>query len=143
MTGDSNGSYISKFLMRPKKIGNDQAISFPNNSPINTQVSASVNAPAETLYEYMLEVYNPSTVSALTVKLFAVETSFGGGTRDVLIDTLPIGKAQTLTGTSIVAYLKMFHGAFVGANLKLVFSNDTALGVTDGFTAYMRLKAVG
>lgn len=128
-----------------RQIGLDNAISFANNALINTQVNVDIAlntvfpSPRE---RCTIEVYNPSTVTDLTIKILAVETSFGGDTRYCLIDTITIPKSQASTGTTINAYLKLIEGMYVGTGLRLVVSNNTALGAAEGFTAYVRIREV-
>lgn len=124
------------------QVGADQTITFSNSDPANTQVTNTITKPDNPVDEYELVVYNPSTVTDLTVKVFSVQASLGGGSRDALITTLSIPKSQTITGTSINTYSHYLHGIFNGTNCKLVFSNDTVLGGSDGFSAYFRLQEV-
>ena len=124
------------------QIGTDQTITFANSDPANTQKTNTVTKPAKPIEEYEFIVYNPSTVTDLTVKVFSVQASLGGDTRDALITTLSIPKSQTISGTAINTYASYLHGIFNGTNCKFVFSNDTVLGVADGFSAYFRLNEV-
>ena len=129
-----------------RKIGADNAIVFANNALVNTQVNVDIAIDKTTMsgpkQRCALEVYNPSTVTDLTIKLMSKAESLGSGTRYALIETLTIPKAQTITGTAVNAYLNLIEGFFVGGDLRLVVSNDTALGGAEGFTAYARLREV-
>ena len=128
--------------LRQTQIGTDQTATWANSAAANTQVSVTITKPTVPVGEYELIIYNPSTVTDLTIKVFAVEAALGGGARDALITTIPVLKSQAITGTIISAYVRIIHGIFNGADCKLVISNDTALGAAEGFTAYIRLREV-
>ena len=127
-------------------IGSDATAVFANDALVNTQKTTTftyvTNAGSYGVEEYMLTVYNPSTVTDLTVKVFEISTALGGDARDSLITTLSIPKAQVTTGTTIVSHAKVIHGILNGEDVKLIISNDTVLGEADGFTASFRLREV-
>lgn len=128
-----------------RAIGSDNAVTFANSALVNTQVNVdiAVNAVYPSPRDRcVIEVYNPSTVTDLSIKVTAKAASFGGDTRYCLIDTLTIPKSQTLTGTTVNAYLKIVEGMFVGEDLRLVVSNNKELGGSDGFAAYIRIREV-
>lgn len=127
-------------LLRKTQVGTDQTLTWANSDAANTQKTYTFTQPANPVEEYELSVYNPSTVTDLTVKVFTVEAALGGGSRDVLVTTVSVPKSQTITGTTISAYSKALRGIFNGGDCKLVFSNDTVLGVSDGFSATLRLR---
>ena len=133
---------LSGSNLRQTQIGTDQTATWANSAAANTQVSVTITKPTVPLSEYELVVYNPSTVTDITVKIFSVETSLGGGTRDAQITSVSIPKSQAVTGTTINTQAKFLHGIFNGADVKLAMSNDTVLGVADGFSAYVRLREV-
>lgn len=108
----------------------------------NTNVTVDVSMPSAGAQEYLLDVYNPSAITDLTVKVFQRETLLGGGTRYSYITSLPVPKSQTISGTSIDTWGRLIHGIFAGDNLRLVFSNDTVLTGVQEFTGYMRLREV-
>lgn len=87
-------------------------------------------------------MYNPSTVTDITVKVFNSELTLKAGTRDAYITSFSIPKAQSITGTAINTYANFIHGMFNGGDCKLVVSNDTVLGAGDGFTTTIRLREV-
>jgi len=124
------------------QIGTDQAVAFANSAAANTQVNVDFVKPTVVRNRYKLAFYNPSTITDLTVKIMSVALSFGGGTRYDLIDTIVIPKSQAITGTTIDSYTKFVEGLFVGTDLRLVVSNNTALGAAEGFTGYIRLREV-
>lgn len=128
--------------LRQTQIGTDQTATWANSAAANTQVSVTITKPTVPVGEYELIIYNPSTVTDLTVKVFAVETALGGGTRDALVTTVSIPKSQSVTGTTINTQAKFLHGIFNASDCKLVLSNDLILGASDGFSAYVRLREV-
>ena len=131
-----------RVLLSGEQIGNDLNFVFANSAAANTQLVATVQAPAEgmttndPLQAYKIAVHNPSTVTDLTVKLLTVEADLA----DCLLDTLIVPKAQVITGTTINAHEFLTGGMFCGGNLKIVVSNDTVLGGADGFTAKIRIR---
>ena len=128
--------------LRETQVGDDQTLTWANSAVANTQVVVNVARPSVPVSEYKVKVYNPSTVTDLTCKVFAVAAGLGGSGRDCLVTTFSIPKSQTMTGTAVNAHARLIHGIFDGSALKLVFSNDTVLGGGDGFSATMRLREV-
>jgi hypothetical protein len=137
------GIQLTGSNLRQTQAGTDQTIIWANSAAINTQQTVTFTKPASPVSEYELIVYNPSTITDITVKIFNVETSLGAGTRDALVTTVSIPKSQAVTGTTINTQAKYLHGVFNGTDCKLVLSNDTVLGVADGFSAYLRIREVG
>lgn len=129
-------------LASAKQISTDQASAFANSALIDSQVNVDFTLPDYTKERYEVVVYNPSTVTDLTVKAFSKELALGGGTRYTLIDSFTVDKAQAKTGTTISGYVKFLEGLFVGTDVRIVVSNNTALGAAEGFTAYVRLREV-
>lgn len=125
------------------KIGTDKSFVFANSALINAQATAvDVTFPPCPKSEYMVTVYNPSTVTDLTVKIFSKALDLASDVRYGLITTLNIPKAATITGTAINTYSFFVHGAFNASDVRIIVSNDTALGVADGFTATLRIREV-
>jgi hypothetical protein len=118
----------------------DQDVVFANNAPVNTQNTVNITLPFDPASINMLAVYNPSTVSDLTVKVFGVEDELKAASRAALITSISVPKSQSITGTTINTYLSLVQGIFAATNLRLVISNDTVLGGAEGFTATIRLK---
>lgn len=137
-----------RILISGEQVGGDLVFAFGNSSEANTQRALAVavpqeaTAPNDALQAYKLAVHNPSAVSALTLKMFTVEKSLGGADRFCLLETLDVPKAQTIKGTAIDAYEYLVGGIFCGGDLKIVASNDTALGAAEGFTATIRIREV-
>jgi hypothetical protein len=130
-----SGSIVSGLQVRA-----DQAVAFANSAVVNTLVNVDFVKPSIVRQRYKIAIYNPSTVTDLTIKLFSVALNFGGGTQYDLIDTIVIPKSQAITGSTVSAYAKFVEGLFVGVDLRLVVSNNTVLGVADGFTGYVRIR---
>ena len=126
------------------QVSTDQTITFANSAAANNQQTVVIAAPTVGIGEYMLTVYNPSTVTDLTVKVFAVATGLGGADRDSLLtpDPIVIPKSQVITGTTVNCYSTLVHGIFCATALKLVVSNNTVLGAAEGFSATVRLREV-
>lgn len=131
-----------KMLLSGAKVGDDLTFTFANSAAINTQVSSTISTPIDPVQAYKISVYNPSVVSALTVKLFTVEKGLGGADCSCLLETLTVPKAQVITGTLVDSYEFLMGGIFCGGDLKIVASNDTALGASEGFAATVRIREV-
>jgi len=85
---------------------------------------------------YAVTIYNPSTVTALTVKAQGKET-FAGTAR--YADILPTSWAVPPAST------KQFYvdpGFLAGEGGRLVLTNDTVLGGADAFTAKVRVRQI-
>ena len=123
-------------------VSTDQSVTFANSALINTQQTFTITVPEIGICEYMLTVYNPSTVTDLTVKVFAEAVSLGGASRDALLATVYIPKSQSISGTTVNCNSKLLHGIFCATDMKIIASNDTALGVSDGFQSTFRIREV-
>ena len=131
-----------RMLLSGAKVGDDLAFIFANSVAINTQVSATISTPIDPVQAYKISVYNPSAVSALTVKLFTVEKGLGGADCSCLLETLTVPKAQVITGSLVDSYEFLMGGIFCGGDLKIVVSNDAALGSSEAFSASIRIREV-
>jgi hypothetical protein len=133
-----------KDLASGRLLSADKTAVFANSAPVNTQNNIDISIDKSLISgpktKCQIEVYNPSAVTDLTVKVMAIEPALGGGTRYCLIDTWTVPKSAAATGTTVSAHLKQYEGLFNGADLRLVVSNATILGVSDGFTASFRIK---
>jgi hypothetical protein len=125
------------------KVGADQNAAFANSAAVNTQVTVNIAKPASVKNVYKFGVYNPSTVTDLTVKVFNVEPSLAGGDRLELVGTFTVPKTQSMTGTTVSMMAAAFEGCFVGTNVRLIVSNNTVLGASDGFSASIRVREAG
>lgn len=123
------------------QVSTDRDITFSNSAPANTQVNVDFTKPDQVRKKYELQVYNPSTVTDLTVKVFHVEANVdGANTRYSLITSISVPKSQSVTGTTVNMYSTLLQNIFNGVNVRFVISNDTVLGGGDGFTGILRLK---
>ena len=146
---DRMGPQSGRVLLSGEKIGNDLAFVFAGGSAADTQVVQTVNAPSEAggvtrfdpVQAYKIAIHNPGA-SPLTIKLMTVEENLGGADRDCLLDTLAVPASATVTGTAVNAYEFLTGGIFCGGDLKVVVSNDDAIGEAAGFTATIRIREV-
>lgn len=81
---------------------------------------------------YVIHVYNPSAVTALTVKCINTE-SLNGSDRDCELARFSV------PASSSRAFVIQGFGVGSGTP-KITMSNDTVLGGSDGFSAYLRLR---
>lgn len=125
-----------------KQLGADLQFVFANEASANTQKTKTIDKPSKPIRNHKFIIYNPSTVTDLTVKFFNVESSLGGVDREAYVSSVVVPKSQSTTGTTINTYEVIVEGLFTGGDVKLVLSNNTALGVTDGFTATVRVREV-
>ena len=123
------------------QLGEDLSFVFANSAAAETQVVQTISAPENQLQAYKIAIHNPGA-SDLTVKLMTVEENLGGADRDCLLDTLAVPAAATVTGTAVNAYEFLTGGIFCGGDLKIVVSNDDAIGEVAGFTATIRIREV-
>lgn len=113
----------------------DGSVTFPNSAAANSVQAVTFDVPiAEAGARYLVEAFNPSTVTALTVRLQNRET-LGGTPRNIQVTTLAVpvnsGRAVTLDGWP------------QGDNqARIEVSNDTVLGAADTFTAWIRVRRV-
>lgn len=120
-----------------------RSIAWANSEVINTQKILIFNQPMKPVSEYEIIVYNPSTATDITVKLFSLE-NFEGSIKgqEAFIDSWIVPASQTITGTAIDTYKENVSGIFNDSPLKIVLSNDTAIGVAGAFTALLKIKKV-
>lgn len=123
-------------------VGDDNAVVFENSAAANTQVNVDIAKPSNPKNRYLLTVYNPSTITDLTVRIFAKDLALGGDIRYSHLDTIAIQKSQAFNGLTINSYSYLLEGAFIGTDLRIVIMNDAALGAADGFSAYIRVREV-
>lgn len=130
------GVNIVRASITGKVIYNEQSFNFANSAVVNTNVSATIPRPTTTCQVYQIMVYNPSTVTDLSIKIFNID-SLNGANRDCLLQTIIVPKSQVITGTTVSAYSFLIEGMFAGTDVKLVASNNTVLGASDTFSAYL------
>jgi len=139
-------------LLAVAQIGTDQTATYANSAAANTQVIISVTKATYPAQRHQIVIYNPSTVTDLTVKIFGKCLVLGDSVVDIdgtttttkssLYDSFTVPKKQSITGTTINTYVKEIEGIFADTDLRIVVSNDTVLGASDGFSAYVRVKSV-
>lgn len=115
----------------------DGTVVFANSAAANTHVSTAEIPLPSTLQgdgKYVVTILSPSTITALTVRPENKET-FAGTARyaDLPAFTAPIN----VGGVS-----RVIEGFLVGEAGRFTLSNDTALGVADGFTASIRVRRI-
>jgi len=97
---------------------------------------ADLDVPADTITgtdQFVVIVTNPSAITALTVVVRGKET-FTAGVRYPAVQTITV-PANTPEGT-----LTVVDGALVGEGARIVVSNNTVLGLGQGFTAEVRVR---
>ena len=115
------------------KVGEDLTAIWLENALINTGVNVDIELPA-TLQgnaKYLIEIYNPSTVTALTVIAQNKSTNFGGDTRYPELTRWGIN----INSSKCV----IIEGFLLDSGGRLILSNDTALGAEQGFSASIRI----
>lgn len=131
-------------VIKQTQVGGDKEFVFANEALADNQQTATITAPANPGKKHEIIVNNPSTVTDLTVKLFNIEADLVGDTdKDAYITSFVVPKSGSVTGTLIDTHAAFIEGLFNGGDLKLVVSNNTVLGETDGFTATVRIREVG
>lgn len=113
------------------QIGTDLNAIWAESALINTIVNVDITLPVSLAQKYLIEIYNPSAVTALTIIAQNKALTFGGGTR--YPEVTRWGVAAPGAKAVIV------EGWLLDAAGRLVLSNDTALGVGQGFTANIRI----
>lgn len=119
---------------RNAQVDTDKTATWANSAAANTQVTVAVSQPAtpQKNAKYLINVRNPSTVTALTVKVRNTLAAFGGATREAELTSIAV------PANSIKSVL--VEGWLAGGG-SLLLSNDTVLGAADGFTADIRVLA--
>ena len=109
-----------------------------NNALINTEVTVDLALPTIRTPEdvYQVVVTNPSTESALTIR--------------VCVKLTPVATARypelTRFGVPVSTtngYARNIQGLAAGEAIRLVIANDTAIGAAGAFTAEIGIRKVG
>ncbi len=118
------------------QVGTDQDATWANSASANTAVNVDVAAPDPVQAEgkYLIHVYNPSTVTALSLAIKTTLASFGGSTRYGELTYASVSANSTRSF--------LVQGWMLGGNGRITLSNDTILGGSDGFTAKVRVTKV-
>jgi hypothetical protein len=124
-----------------KQLGTDSDVAFANSAPQDTQKTLDIAVPTTSAKgSYKLIVYNPSTVTALTVKIFSEELALKGATRYTYEKSLTVPAVTTTSGTSVNTSSFVIEDILATTGVRLIISNNTVLGASDGFTATFRLR---
>lgn len=121
---------------RNTQVDTDKTAVWANSAGANTAVNVAIAQPAtpQKNAKYLVNVRNPSTVTALTMKVRNTLAGFGGSAREA-----DLGASITIPANSVVSVL--VEGWLAGGGGTLLLSNNTVLGVADGFTADIRVIA--
>lgn len=121
---------------RNSLVDSEKTLAWANSASANTQQTATFTAPTTLQPDalYAINIYNPSAVTALTLIVQNTENLNG------------VDRACELARFSCPASgIRTFivQGWMLGAgSQKLVVQNDTVLGGGDGFSAYVRVRAL-
>lgn len=118
-----------KFLLSGNEVA-AEAVTFANSDAKDTTKNIEIDTPANPLQAYIIGVANPSTATALTVKLFNVRNSVR-----YYLTSLAVPAATA----TIAAYDFLVQGLFVGDSLSIDVSNDTAIGSSGTFSAGVKM----
>ena len=122
---------VASFL-RGYQIGTDQTATWADSASAGTEKTVTFTRPETPVQVHQVIIHNPSTETALTVKVYDVEADLGGADRNALLTTLSVPK-NTTTKHNV-------EGLFNAGSAKIVLSNDSALGASGGFTATVRIR---
>ncbi len=126
-----------------KKIA-DVQFSWANSAPIDTiPAPADIAVPGDivmSIDRFLVIVNNNSTETAVRLRLFAIETGLGGADREALLDELVVSAKATAHGRIIDTYAYVVTGLFNGVDIRLVASNDVAVGAAGAFSANVRIE---
>lgn len=111
----------------------DRTFTWADSAGANTEATVDIPKPTIGYRMYQITIYNPSAVTALTVKLEPVKAHMAGQ------DRYPVFRTFTVAANSL--YCENFYGICTGA-LRIVASNDTILGGSDGFSATIRIEEI-
>ncbi|MHB1651661.1 MAG: hypothetical protein ACYCVD_04180 [Desulfitobacteriaceae bacterium] len=128
----SNGS-VNVAITGSLSILLDITAAWANSAAVNTAVNLDIPLPSDVHGEglYQITITNPSAVTAITAKVKNKETL--GTAKYPLLSTIstpvstPDGKVTVVQG-------------LFGEAARITLSNDTVLGVADGFSAYVRVR---
>lgn len=113
----------------------ETAVVFVNSAAANTVVNVEVDLPEffQADSKYLVVIQNPATDSALTVKVKNKETLNG-------VDAFPELSSIAVPIGSVKAVV--VEGFLLGTGGRLSVQNDTALGVSGGFTARVLIRKI-
>lgn len=135
-------------MLEPRKLSGQlveliEHIAWANDEAADSQKIIVVHEPVTPVYEYEIIVYNPSTETDLTVKVFSVE-DLEGAIRiiDAYVTSWLVPKSQAITGTTINCYKTVITGIFNSRAIKIVISNDDVIGAAGAFEALVKIKEI-
>jgi hypothetical protein len=117
---------------RNTQVGADQTAAWANSAAANTEVNVDIAQPSTIRSKYRFQINNPSAETALTVKV-RNRVTIGAAERFVEVGSfaVPVGSGREA----------VIEGAFGGDNgIRIVLSNDTALGLSGAFTANVAVR---
>lgn len=130
-------NHINKVFVNNERVGgSDLTATWAESAPQNTAVNIDINTPLypQVNAKYLVLISNPSSVTALSVTAKIISNSFGGMTR------YPALSSWSVPTQSSKAVL--LEGWLLDSGGRLTLSNDIALDVGQGFTAYIRVIKV-
>lgn len=130
---------INAEAQQHNQLVHDASTSWANGSSAGTTKDLDLPAfdnPHQMASEarYLICVVNSSPVSALTVLIKNREVNFDGQTRFPELTRFGVA-ASTTEGTCVIV-----QGWLLGSGGRLTLSNDSAVGASDGFNAYLRVR---
>lgn len=123
-------------LLGDNSIAADGAVTFPNSAAAASLQSFLVDPLPVALNphgKYLVVVRNPSTVTALTMRLRNRET-LGGAVIFPEIVNFPVPLNSSVA--------RVVEGFLLGEASRVDFHNDTALGLADTFSAQVRVRRI-
>ena len=114
----------------------DGAVTFPNSAAagsVQSHLVSPLPAQLATAARYLVVVRNPSTVTALTVRLRNRETLGGAVVFPELLN-FPVPANSSA--------VRVVEGFLLGEASRVDFHNDTALGLADTFSAQVRVRRI-
>lgn len=119
-------------LASNEQVGADLTAAWANSAAVDTPVSNNLAQPLEIRAKYRVQVQNPSTETALTIKV-KNKVTIGGAER--LVEVASIAVAANSEKEALV------EGMFGGdGGVQLTATNDTAVGLTGAFTANLAVR---
>jgi hypothetical protein len=115
------------------KIADTTAV-WANSAAANTAVNVDIDLPSPLQGDakYLITVVNPSAVTALTIKVKNKETFGTAQYPELTTINIPVNTSKAV----------IVEGWLLGEASRLTLSNDTVLGIADGFTANIRVRKV-
>ncbi|HEY9060956.1 MAG TPA: hypothetical protein VIO64_10720 [Pseudobacteroides sp.] len=119
------------YLISSKQVDIDRSVTWANNAVVNTSVTINFTKPAQPVDKYQITFDNQSLETSVTCNVYALKT---------------INGVQKPSHIGVLSYAanavqsKTIENIFVNADLRLVFSNGSA--IVTGFTGYVKIEEV-